>query len=158
MQNVDPAHAHFRRGVAALAAGKPIDAVEHFQAALTADKAKGSPRPPMRYISYYGLSLALADRPTAQAVKACERAAARDSFDPVLFLNLGRVYLLAGMTTKALATFERGLRLDPGHRALRAALSGADRRSKPPLSMLSRDNPLNRSLGKLRAQLFARRA
>jgi tetratricopeptide (TPR) repeat protein len=148
---------HFRKGLEALNDGRMREARDHFRAAIAVEKDQGPARPQMRYVSYYGLSLVLTEGPSRMAVGFCEQAASRDSFDPVLQLNLGRVYLVAGMTTRALAAFESGLRLDPSNKRLQAELVRADRRARPTLPRLGRDHPINRSLGRLRASLFPRR-
>ena len=146
----------FRRGLVALVDGDPADAAEHFQAAILIEVQNGVRRPQMRYLSYYGLSRALAFGATPQSIQACETAARRDFFNPDLLLNLGRVYLLAGKKTKALAALERGLELAPTHRGLRAEFTKIDRRSPPPLGIVSRSHPLNKWLGRLRASLTTR--
>jgi tetratricopeptide (TPR) repeat protein len=110
----------------------------------------------MRYRSFYGLSRALSKRPTLEDVKLCEQAAAADHYDPVLLLNLGKVYLRAGKTTRALLTLERGLQLEPEHAELRALYARADRRARPVLPAIGRDHALNRSLGRLRSRLARR--
>src|SRR5262249_62125294 len=86
-------------------------------------------------------------------IQACETASRRDFYSADLLLNLGRVYALANKTTKALATFERGLQIAPSHKVLRAELAKIDRRQPPPLPMVSRNHPLNKMLGKLRDAL-----
>jgi len=146
----------FRRGLAALVDGDAAAAAEHFQSAILVEVQHGVRRPQMRYLSYYGLSRAQAHGATPQAIQACETAARRDFFNPDLLLNLGRVYLLAGKTTKALAAFQRGLELAPRHKALLAEHAKVDRREAPPLTVVSRSHPLNRALGKLRWSLRAR--
>lgn len=145
----------FRRGLVALVDGDPASATDHFHAAILIEVQHGVTRPQMRYLSYYGLSRAQAQGATAQAIQACETAARRDFFSPELLLNLGRVYLLAGKTTKALATFHRGLELSPSHKALLAEYAKIDRRETPPLTIVARSNPLNKMLGKLRYSLRA---
>jgi tetratricopeptide (TPR) repeat protein len=132
------------------------DAVTAFKTAMEIEKQHAVPRPQWRYLSYYGLSLARADRPTREAMDACERAVRCDPWDPDLLLNLGRVFALAGKSTRALAAYERGLQIAPRHRALRTELRALDRRSTPPLSFLSRSHPLNCALGKIRASLASR--
>jgi tetratricopeptide (TPR) repeat protein len=104
----------------------------------------------MRYLSYYGLAMAQSRGATPEAVQACEAAARRDFYSPELLLNLGRVYLLAGKTTKALATFERGIAIAPNHKAMRAELDKVDRRQIRPIGLVPRDHPINKLLGKLR--------
>jgi tetratricopeptide (TPR) repeat protein len=149
------AESRFQEGLAALAAGRPAEASEHFKAALTLEKEHGALRPRMRHLSYYGLSLARAHRPTVQAVRLCEVAARQDPHDPECLLNLGRVYLMIGKTTSGLATLERGLRIEPGHDGLKRELAHADRRGRPVLPGAGRDHPLNRWLGRLLARFRA---
>jgi len=146
----------FRRGLAALFEGDAAGAAELFQVAILTEVQHGVKSPQMRYLSYYGLSRAQAYGATPQAIQACETAARRDFFNPDLLLNLGRVYLLAGKTTKALAAFHRGLELAPRHKGLIAEYRRIDRREPPPLGIVSRSHPLNKMLGKLRASLRAR--
>lgn len=146
---------HFREGITALGAGRSSEAVDHFHRAVAAEKRLGADRPNMRYISFYGLSLALSKRATRTAIELCEKAAARDSFDSVLLLNLGKVYAVSGRITKALATYERGLRVDPSNKRLQIELARIERRRAPALPALGRDHVINRSLGRLRASFFA---
>jgi hypothetical protein len=110
----------------------------------------------MRFLSYYGLSRALAEGVSRESIEACERAAQWDDFDPDLMANLGWIYLLANRRTSALAALERGLRLDADNPRLRALLLRADRRSRPVLRRLPRSHALNRALGRLRRSLFGR--
>jgi len=146
---------HFRDGLTALGAGRVSEASDHFRRAVAAEQRMGADRPQMRYVSFYGLSLALTKRATRTAIELCEKAAAHDSFDAVLLLNLGKVYLLSGRTSKALATYERGLLIDPSNKRLHAEMARLDRRAKPALPALGRDHVINRSLGRLRASLFS---
>jgi tetratricopeptide (TPR) repeat protein len=146
----------FRKGLAAMVDGDPAAAAEHFQSAILIEVQHGVKRPQMRYLSYYGLSRAIAYGATPQAIQACETAARRDFFNPDLILNLGRAYLLAGKMSKALATFQRGLEIAPTHKALLAEFQKIDRREAPPLAVVSRSHPLNKILGKLRSSLRSR--
>jgi tetratricopeptide (TPR) repeat protein len=140
----------FRRGYIALMHGDPATASVHFQTAIVIERQMSVARPQMRYLSYYGLSLAQAQGATLQAIQACEVACRHDFFNADLLLNLGRVYLLAEKTTKALGAFERGLQMSPNHKGLLAEHAKFDRRERPPLSVVSRRHPLNKMLGKLR--------
>ncbi len=146
----------FRSGLVALVEGDPANAATHFQAAILIERQHGVTRPQMRYLSYYGLSLAQARGASPDAIQACETASRRDFFNPDLLLNLGRVYLLAGKTTKALWAFQRGLELAPRHKSLRAEQGKVDRRQAPPLTIVSRAHPVNKLLGKLRWALQSR--
>lgn len=144
----------YKKGLVALAEGRPAEATAMFEAAMVIERERSVSRPQMRYLSYYGLSLAQAKRPNREAIKACETAAQVDFFAPDLLLNLGKVYLLAGKTTKALEVYERGLRIAPKYKALRLELQKVDRRQPPPIPRLSRNHVLNIWLGKLRAWIL----
>jgi hypothetical protein len=103
----------------------------------------------MRCLSYYGLSLALAEGISHEAIEVCELAVAQDDGDPDLFANLGWIYLLAHRRAHALAVLGRGLQLDPGNRRLRALIQRAEQRSQPMLPRWPRSHVLHRSLGRL---------
>ena len=146
----------FRNGLMALVDGRHEEAAKCFGNAMALEREENSAgRCTARSLSYYGLSLALSDRATPEAIQACEMAARADKLDPDLLLNLGRVMALAGRRTKALAAFEEGLGLNPEHRALRTELAKLDRRRKPFIPFLHRDNPVNILFGRLRSKLTA---
>lgn len=142
------AESSFKRGLAALGQRQPDDAAKFFRSAIELERQRRVSRPDMRYLSYYGLSLAQGGKATRQAIRACETAVARDGYDPDLVLNLAKVYVLAGKTTRALETLERGLRMAQHHPGLKAMLSRLDRRSRPVVSFLDRSHPINRVLGR----------
>lgn len=146
---------HFRRGLGALSEGEPSQAVVHFESAIRLEREHRVTRPQMRYLSYYGVSLAQARRATPDSVRACETAARVDFFNPDLHLNLGRVYLIAGKRSSALATLERARRMAPWHKGIQAELSRLNRRSSPPVVWLDRDHLLNQVLGRLRGRVHA---
>ncbi len=150
------AEVHFRRGLAALSSGDPAEAASQFRAAIQVERQHSVTRPQMRYVSYFGLALAMDKGPTGEAIKACERAARFEFFNADLQLNLGKVYLLSGKTTRALMAFERGLRLAPRHKALRAELAKVDRRRGPVVPWLGRAHLLNKILGKVRHSMSQR--
>jgi len=112
----------FKKGLVALARGNAFEAAQHFEHAVVTERERRVPRPQMRYLSYYGLATALCRKPTPESIRVCELAARTDSFNPVLELNLGKVYLLAGQRTKARAAFRRGLATAPEHAGLRLEL------------------------------------
>ncbi len=155
--NIVAAENCFRRGLAALSEGRAREAAQLFHAAMQIEREHGAPRPQMRYLSYYGLSLAYFGRAGREAIRACETAARQDFFNPDLHLNLGRVYLLAGLRVKAIQSFERGLKLAPQHAVLRAELAKVDRRGPVVFARLARSHPLNRWAGRLRAYLPRRK-
>jgi tetratricopeptide (TPR) repeat protein len=143
----------FRQGLAALVDGDPKTASERFHSSIQIERQRHARRPQMRYLSYYGLSLALAHGPTQESILACETAARRDFYSSDLLLNLGKVYALAGLTTRALSTFERGLAIAPSNVSIKAELAKLDRRQAAPIRWLKRSHPANRALGKMRASM-----
>jgi tetratricopeptide (TPR) repeat protein len=112
---------------------------------------KLKPKEP-RYGSYYGLSIALADRAYKEALQLCEAAALENFLYPDLFHNLGRVYLMAGRKGKAHQAFCKGLNMDPKNPDIIRELRKMGVRQKPPVSFLGRSNPVNKLMGKLRAK------
>jgi len=144
----------YRNGLMALVDGRFAEASACFREAIDLERsANASGRCSARSLSYHGLSLALCDRATPEAIQACEMAVRADRADPDLRLNLGRVLALAGRRTRALAEFETGLGLNPDHKVLRAEIAKLDRRSRPVVPFLSRDHVINHWLGRLRAAM-----
>lgn len=156
MSEID-ANAHFRAGLKALRSTNSERAMLHFSAALDRQMARGvNDRDTGRYLSYYGLALALSRGANHEALRACQRALTLDNCDADLFFNLARVYLLAKKKTRAMEIISRGLRVDPTHRRLAELQVLEERRARPLVPMLHRDHPLNRSLGRLRNSLSRR--
>lgn len=146
------AEIQFKKGLAAFVDEQYAEAAVSFRQAIEIDRQRNVRSPEARYLSYYGLSLAKQFGATPEAIQACESAAAREPYNPNLTLNLGRVYAMAGRTTRALKCFEGGLRVAPSHRSLRRELAQTDRRSRPVLPGLGRNHVVNRWLGGLRAR------
>ena len=139
-----------RQGHAALKQQDYKSAASYFRKAIDLDRARNKRRPDMRYLSYYGLSLCKAGLSRKVAIEACGSAVARQRHDPVLFLNLGRVYRLAGKPVLAMRAFEGGLGVAPDHPVLKRELGLLDRRGTPVLGFMTRTHPVNRWLGQLR--------
>jgi tetratricopeptide (TPR) repeat protein len=155
---IPSAETSFRNGLVALSGGDPAGAAHHFQSAILIERQHAISQPQMRYLSYYGVALARSGRPHSAAIQACETAARREAYNPEIYLNLARVYVLAGKTSRALAALERALMIAPSHPLLLAELARHDRRAAPPLSFVPRKHPLNKLLGKIRAALTTHRA
>jgi len=143
----------FRDGLSALERGTPAAAAARFRLALNLERQGCLKRRQLEYLSWFSLSTAMAHGVTSECIRACETAARRNLLDPDMQLNLGRVYLLAGRATAALAAFERGLRLSPGHVRLLAERESAERRAPPVIRRLSRAHALNWILGHVRHAL-----
>jgi len=100
--------------------------------------------------SYLGYGVALSRRQIAEGRRLCRHAVKVEFYQPETYLNLARTELLAGDRRAASDALERGLALDPDDRELVALGRKMGRRRPPVLGFLSRDNPLNRLLGRLR--------
>lgn len=143
----------FKKGLTALVDRNYKDATVFFKRAIDVDLARNRRKPDLRYLSYYGLSLAKAGMSTTEAISLCRQAVARHKNHPILWLNLGRVYAAAGKTQRALEALDRGVQLAPGNRVLTHELAQFERRSKPVLGMLPRSHAVNIALGKLRRSM-----
>lgn len=152
-----PAENSFQKGLIILRDGDSTSAMALFESALRLERERGAARPQMKYLSYYGLAQALAKKATPEAIKLCETAANGEFFNPELQHNLGKVYLLAGKTTKALEVLERARKLSPGNKGIRQTLADADRRGHPPIAWLRRDHPINIMLGRWRYSMYKKR-
>lgn len=127
----------FNEALAALADSRDSEAAALCRHALEIERQRGVAHPDLRYLSYYGLSVARAGGDRTAAVRACETAAAGAPM-PALLLNLGRVYLIAGKPAAARRCFERGVLLAPQHRPLRDELVRLERGAAAPRRPLRR--------------------
>ena len=108
----------FSKGLEAVADQNYVEAAMHFRRAMDIEHQRRILQPDMHYLSYYGLCRATAHDKIQEGLHACKRATRARSRDPEMFLNLGRVYLLAHKKRLAYETFRTGLRLAPGHTTL----------------------------------------
>lgn len=109
-------------------------------------------------LSYYGWLQADLDKKYQSALTSCRKAftafktsdrdTARIIF-PVLYLNLGKVYLAAGRKKEAVVNFNKGLSHDRGHIDLKKEMKLLGTRKEPVVPFLSRSNPINKYMGKL---------
>jgi tetratricopeptide (TPR) repeat protein len=113
----------FSEGLAALAASRHAQAAKLFLQAMELERTCNVSRPDMRYLSYYGLSVAHAGGRAAAGLRACRDAVAQEPHKPIFLLNLGRAYLACGDVAQALNCFRKGAALAPSHRPLRRELA-----------------------------------
>jgi tetratricopeptide (TPR) repeat protein len=145
----------FKRGLACLERRSYQEAASCFQASMDLDKSAGQKTSNMKYLSFLGLALNLAQVRSDEGLRMCEQAAKREFFDPDVFCNLGIVYLRHRQRGPAFAAFHRGLALRPKHRRILEELDRYDRRSAPVFSFLAREHTLNIVGGRLRSRLRA---
>jgi tetratricopeptide (TPR) repeat protein len=108
----------FKNGLEALVDRNYVEAAMQFRQAMDIEHQRRVVQPDMRYLSYYGMCRATAHEKIQEGLHACKRAAQVRNRDPEMFLNLGRVYLLAGQKRLAFDAFQTGLDLDPEHLVL----------------------------------------
>lgn len=98
--------------------------------------------------SYYALCLARVEACYDRAITLCFMAAEKDFCNPVIHLNLGRIFLEIGQKSKAIKTFKRGLVMDDSNKELIIEMEKLGLRRRPVISWLGRKNSLNVFLGK----------
>ena len=108
----------FKKGLEALVDRNYVEAALQFRQAMDIEHQRLILQPDMRYLSYYGMCRATAHQKIQEGLHACKRAAQVRTRDPEMFLNLGRVYLLARQQRLAFDAFQTGLDLDPEHKVL----------------------------------------
>ncbi len=109
-------------------------------------------------LSHYGLCLALHRGRIKEAAEFCTFGIEKDRFNPDAYYNMARVWLAGRSRRKAVDAVERGLAVDAHHKGLRELQREIGVRKTPVLPFLHRDNPLNVSLGKMRAKMKAKAA
>jgi Flp pilus assembly protein TadD len=138
------AGAAFEEGRAAFLARDLTTAHAAFERAHRKD-----PRDP-RFMSWYGVTLVLVEKNSNLGVLLCDQALRSAGADPDLLLNQARVHLALNQRERAVRSILRGLELWPGDERLQIARDALGMRRAPVLAFLSRNNPINRLLGRLR--------
>lgn len=118
---------------------------------------KAGEKVPAPAISYFGLCLAVCKGHFREAAGFCQAAVDADPIRAEYYLNLAKVFHAGGFRRKAIAAVERGLALEAENQPLLALRTTLGVRRRPVIPFLSRANPLNVSLGRLRHALSATR-
>lgn len=138
----------FDEGLRELSCGRPDEALNFF------NKAAAKNKTPL-LCSYLAYCRAQIDGIYREAVDICMEARKADPKNSEIYLNLGRVHLLAGNRKQALQVFRLGLRQERNNRIINE-LNALGQRKAPPVPFLDRGNPINKYLGKLMAKLSLR--
>lgn len=133
------------QGTYAVERGNFLLGAVHFEAAAEIRKT-----PIVR--SYLGLCLAAQHKQFQQAVALCGEACRQDPANSLHYLNLGRVYLMAGQKSHAIQMFRRGLKAGRNPRIV-TELKNLGVRKPPLMATLPRGNPFNKYLGLITARL-----
>jgi tetratricopeptide (TPR) repeat protein len=135
------AEKEFARGLKALRDGDTPAALTCFE------KAANQARNP-HYLSNLGFCIAKERGQVQKGIALCNEALESEPENGLHFLNLGRIYLLAGNKEEAIRVFRKGLGFGPNNE-ITGILDAIGTRSPLLFPSLSRKNPLNRYLGKL---------
>ncbi len=143
------AEASFHKGLESFHAGRYLEATALFEAAIELERRSGTSGIQPRYLSYYGVCLALYSERVREGVYFCREAIAREGYNADLHLNHGRSLIVAGKLREAHGALMRGLGFQPRHPGILKALKQMGFRKPPILRFLSRENSLNIALGKM---------
>jgi tetratricopeptide (TPR) repeat protein len=152
VEGADEAAEAFEQGRAAFA-GRDVEGAH-----VAFERAhRRSPRDP-RFMSWYGVTLVLVERNSNLGLTLVDQALRLSGPDPELLLNQARVHLSLNQRERAVRALLRGLELWPEDPRLVAAKDALGTRRAPVIPFLSRNNPLNRVLGRLRHRWNQRKA
>jgi hypothetical protein len=119
---------------------------------LVKDRGVSDQIPGVAY-SFLGYGIARYQKQVKEGLRLCQHAVKTSFYSPECHLNLARVQILAKNRKGAVRAIAQGLALDPRNAGLRALHAEIGVRKRPVVGFLSRDNPVNRTLGKLRRQM-----
>lgn len=134
----------FKQGLTLLRDDYAFKALPHMRRAMELDK--NNPY----YMSYLGVVLARSEGKWGEAEKLCDAAVRMKRNQAQLYLNLAEVYKTAGRQEDAIEALQAGLKYARRDVRLSIALNRLIPRRQPVLSFLSRRNPVNRGLGRIR--------
>lgn len=107
-------------------------------------------------LSYCGWLQAIVDKKYQSGISTCRKAFVVFKSSnphtmgivyPILYLNLGRVFLAAGRKREAIENFNKGLQHDRSNIELKNEMRLLGTRGKTLVPFLSRSNPLNKYIG-----------
>jgi hypothetical protein len=96
------------------------------------------------------VTLVLVERNITLGISLCDQALRVSPTEPEYLLNSARVHLAMHQRQRAARAITRGLEAWPDHPELQAAQLALGTRRVPVIPFLSRDNPVNRMLGRMR--------
>jgi uncharacterized protein HemY len=113
-------------------------------------EAERSSALPGLFYSYLGYGIALRQKRVQEGLKLCQHSVKVQFYEPENYVNLARTYLLAGERPAAVKTVLSGLKVVRQHPELLRLHRELGIRAQPVLPFLSRSNPLNQLLGRVR--------
>ncbi|MCM0081656.1 hypothetical protein L4X63_08660 [Geomonas sp. Red32] len=137
-----------QRALEALAAGETTSALAFLERGL-----KGEENP--SWLSYLGYCIAKERGQVRKGAAFCAQSVQAEPGNPVHYLNLAKVHLIAGDKIEALTVLRQGMGAG-GNPEILSLLERLGNRKPPVISFLSRDHVLNKYLGKLLFRLHLR--
>ena len=113
---------------------------------------------PALVYSYLGYGIALRQQRLSEGLKLCQHAVKMEFYQAENYLNLARTHALAGHRRAAVRAVADGLKVEPDHGQLLELQHELGLRKRPVLSFLSRSNPINSLLGRIRHLVKPQRA
>ncbi len=105
---------------------------------------------PGLFYSYLGYGIALRQKRIQEGLKLCQHSVKIQFYEPENYVNLARTHMLAKDRPSAVRAVLEGLKVIHHHPTLLELHRELGIRSLPVLPFLSRSNPLNQLLGRLR--------
>jgi len=105
---------------------------------------------PGLFYSYLGYGIALRQKRVQEGLKLCRHSVKIQFYEPENYVNLARTCLLAGDRAGAAKAVQEGLRMNHQAPELLRLHGELGMRAQPVLPFLSRSNPLNQFLGRVR--------
>ena len=147
-------NAVLRQAEADTRAGRYLRAIDQFESCLNNHGHEILPVMLARYLSYYGVCVAMVWGRTEQPLRWCTRALKQCAPSADLHHNLALVLLRNGRREQAQAALQAGQRLDPKHSGIKATLQRLTPRRSPAMGFLHRRHPVNRYLGLFRSRFL----
>jgi len=135
------AEKEFVRGLKVLQGGDTLAALACFEKAVTQG------RKPV-YLSFLGFCIAKERGQIQKGIALCSEALENEPENVTHFLNLGKIYLVAGNKQEAIRVLRKGLALGLNEE-ITDLLDAIGTRKPPLFPALGRKNPLNKYLGQL---------
>lgn len=105
---------------------------------------------PALVYSYLGYGIALRQQRLSEGLKLCQHAVKMEFYQAENYLNLARTQVLAGHRRAAVRAVADGLKIEADNEQLLELQHELGLRKRPVLSFLSRSNPINWLLGRIR--------
>lgn len=105
--------------------------------------------------SCLGYCLAKEKRQIREGIELCQQARRKEPERSLHYLNLGRIYKLAGQKQFAIKIFRQGMRME-ANRTIMKELESLGLRREPVFHGLDRNHPLNKHVGKFMAAMGMR--